>query len=364
MSETGFGIGRQRVSSRGGFIFSLLVRVEQVRECTCLPALPSHEVHVSSLSSSMLQCLSQHGSVLCSHQVICTVFVDTYLHTVAISDQSEVRIHSCASSSANSMFANNRTSNVELAAAEQRRFISGQSVQVVEQFHHDREVQNTRKQRKEEEFKRAHFEHFGTYGVDDTDYTIKLQKWVLHFAMPVCSVCGSHQQTALRSNSCLNPKVPPLCETCQKGLHWIPHPNDIPEVLHGFSLDMRFALRPVELHQGDIERGTNLGYRHTTRPSRLSWSAVPVETKINRLTGVQHHKAQKAFQYLMSQPLSAYSYWVNKHRRWLRHQRGDKNWGYSGLTAVSIECALWPDLYCWTVWCERQYTTEESSYVS
>lgn len=94
----------------------------------------------------------------------------------------------------------------------------------------------------------------------------------------------------------------------QKGQHWIPHPNDIPEVLRGFTLPMRFALRLVELHQGEVQRGSHLGYRHTTRPSRLSWSAVSVETKFNVLTGVDHYRARAAFDYLMGQPISAYGY--------------------------------------------------------
>ena len=242
------------------------------------------------------------------------------------------------------MFPNSNPSEIERALFNRRGFVSGKSDETVDQFYREVAKSVDRKTRKVQAFQESHLQTFGSLGDNSEEYEVHVQNWVMHSAVPVCPRCASVYHCYLKSNSAINPRLPPTCDTCKQEKYWIPQFEDFPNELRGIFTEVRHALRPVELHQGDIEKGWSLGYRHTTRPSRLSWSDTDVVTKIQNLDQDHRTQAMRAHIFLMQHGSSSYAHYERKHTD-PHHDSG-----------VTVDCSRQP----WSAHCGPIYAVGQS----
>ena len=115
------------------------------------------------------------------------------------------------------------------------------------------------------------------------------------------------------------------------------------------------ALRPLDIDAGKYERA-QYGYRVHTAMMTFAWSAKTVSTKIRELPRRDAARAQRAYDYLMSQEASAYKDFIERHRAFRRRHSNakekDRKRPLRFIEEQGIECALWPHLYWRTEMCE------------
>ena len=102
--------------------------------------------------------------------------------------------------------------------------------------------------------------------------------WIKGGAFIECQSCGPLGQQSLNEHveSKNNfKKTTENCITCSTGVHYVPQPEDVPDVLRGLTRATVLPLRPVELHCGTIVRGHRNGYRQSTKPVCLSVGSLP-----------------------------------------------------------------------------------------
>ena len=126
----------------------------------------------------------------------------------------------------------------------------------------------------------------------------------------------------------------------------VPQPTDIPEELRDLRPAQIYALRPVELHQGDLVRDHEHGYRRFTAPSCLSWARTSVRTKIDQLPPGLQGRARTAFRWLLRNN-AAYLSFAGRHEAWIRAGavEATRRWRFVDIATPAVECALWPHLY-------------------
>lgn len=101
------------------------------------------------------------------------------------------------------------------------------------------------------------------------------------------------------------------------------------------------------------------GYRLKTGMTKLSISQKSVLEKIHEIGDREHRKLCRiAYEYLMSSATSSYSHFVQL-RNDLIESESDLNCFDFSLT-IGIECALWPNLYPFTSWCESSISGKNS----
>ena len=137
--------------------------------------------------------------------------------------------------------------------------------------------------------------------------------------------------------------------------------NMIPQELQNISLDVLWALRPLEPDVG-LPAFAKHGYRVHTDMIRFWWRPQTVEAQLASLEDDQDRAAaQAAYHYLMNSADSSYSQFVQMHERFLRRHRTSltgeaDDWllrrPRRALEEVGLECAVWPHLYPRTGMCE------------
>jgi len=181
----------------------------------------------------------------------------------------------------------------------------------------------------------------------------RLAAWVQDRATVVCLRCSSMVTPELEARALkqdqMRPDSIPSCPSCSQTTYPVPHPDAIPWVLRGLSMDAVRALRPCVLHQGEWQRTSSQGYLYATDVSGISWDRQSVPDKIAALPAGMRARAGRAREHLLASPVATfYRHFVSKHDAWL--QRGaaeDKRWWPpSDIFAEGLECCLWPHLYC------------------
>ncbi|CAJ1415319.1 unnamed protein product [Effrenium voratum] len=185
----------------------------------------------------------------------------------------------------------------------------------------------------------------------------RLRLWSVAQAWAPCATCGAVQgrafdlavltDTGVEADAA---KAVGACRFCRAG-HVVPQADDFPAVLVGLRPRQLVALRPVVLHQGERIQGKGELIRHGG-PTRLAWAACHVRDQVAALPAAWQERALDAFHFLCSHAESAYGEWVQRHEAMLRDDRGGSSLGPFGLLEPHVECALFPDLYPWRVWCE------------
>ena len=140
----------------------------------------------------------------------------------------------------------------------------------------------------------------------------------------------------------------------------IPRFEDIPEELKKLTNSNIKALRAFELDCGMYKRYTH-GYRARTGMITLK---IPEKTVLQKIAEIDSERERErcatAHSYLMNSSASSYSYFVNL-RETLKHAGGSLNC-FNFRNTIGIECALWPNLYPFTDWCESAMSGTSSRH--
>ena len=158
--------------------------------------------------------------------------------------------------------------------------------------------------------------------------------WITEGTFIECQSCGSLVQQSLKVHVVSKNDFMKTTESrtsCSRGVHNVPQPEEVPNVLRGVMRVMVPALRPVELHCVTTARAHRHGYGHSTKPVSLSWPLASVETRIDALEGNQRRKARRAFAYPLETENPRLSCFVVEHREWLTTGESRRYWSLNGL---------------------------------
>ena len=182
------------------------------------------------------------------------------------------------------------------------------------------------------------------------------RRWCTYGAWAICPHCDVLHPRKLtqRSLDLIEASTPyEPCGQCAKPRCYVtPKFSDFPPELVGLTLPQVRALRPIDLHQGDMPKRAN-GYRVHDRRTMLTWSREPVVDKISALEPACALRTKAAYKWLMANEGSQYASYIRRHTDALAHP------GEHGLALPArallwpcIENALWPHLYPWADWCD------------
>lgn len=185
------------------------------------------------------------------------------------------------------------------------------------------------------------------------------QYWAENGSFYVCQHCNSIVSVKLPYNFTKrpNPNKRTKCQ-CLKQRYFVPRMHDIPHQLLHLSKECVHALRPFHLYCGNYKRQQH-GYRVKTGMIELSPSQKPILEKIRDLP--DHYDCQMccvAYQYLMLCSNSSYVHFVNLREEILQNEGTLNCFDFS--VTVGIECALWPNLYPFTSWCESTLSGKQT----
>lgn len=197
----------------------------------------------------------------------------------------------------------------------------------------------------------------GTNAILTTSSALKL--WAESKSFYICDNCNSIIPAHLPYNFAKNGKVSKKkkCK-CKASRYKVPRYNEIPDVLKNLSIDNIKILRPFILDCGPYEREAH-GYRVKTGMVKLSISKRSVIEKIRDLPNhVDRCKCRNAYEFLIVNPNSHYAHFVNLRNKLFEDGTNINTFDFS-LTS-GIECALWPNLYPFSSWCESCLSGQQS----
>ena len=138
--------------------------------------------------------------------------------------------------------------------------------------------------------------------------------------------------------------------TCSQSCYVVPRHKDIPSCLLSLTLEDINILRPFYIYFEEHEQ-KNHGYRVKCCPIKLRTLQQSVEEKIGAVTdATQKLHCQNAYVYLMENSVSSYSHFVQLREQIVAESRSLNLFNFKDTE--KIECALWPNLYPSTAWCE------------
>ena len=178
-----------------------------------------------------------------------------------------------------------------------------------------------------------------------------LEFWAVHSSWSYCRSCKLLVSRKLLPSHARRPvvKYEPKCQ-CQASRYKTPQYAEIPSALRGLTFTEMTTLRPLDLHNGDYNRQQH-GYRKKNSMTRVTWSALSVQEKINNLRNPQSkRRCLEAYEYLMAAAASSYRAFVSRREEDIAAGRSINL--YNTYENRGIECALWPCLYPVTSWCE------------
>ena len=152
---------------------------------------------------------------------------------------------------------------------------------------------------------------------------------------------------------------------CSTNRYVVPCFNSIPEPLRQLTKENIRTLRPFDLDRGVYERQSH-GYRVKTAMIALRTCNIPIAQKIQSIVNDSDSlKCLHAYQYLMNSEDSSYSRFVSLREELLENSTLLNPFDFE--KTKGIECALWPNLYPYTDWCESMIcgkTTRQSAKIS
>ena len=145
---------------------------------------------------------------------------------------------------------------------------------------------------------------------------------------------------------------------CTTKRYIVPRITDIPPVLKNLTKADVLALRPFDLDCGIYERHPT-GYRLKKGMIKLLVSRVSVEEKIQSIhDNAARTRCMNAYKFLMNSADSHYSYYVSLRNRFFEDNKSLNAFNIN--ETVGLECALWPNLYPRTDWCESAISGSDS----
>ena len=175
--------------------------------------------------------------------------------------------------------------------------------------------------------------------------------WANYGSWTFCSQCNSVSVKILPHNFSNRPKndQSKTC-ICSQLRYIVPLYKNIPTSLLSLTVDDITILRPFYLFLEKYERAAH-GYQVKCCPIKLRISDISVQEKIDNLTdATQKERCQNAYDYLMSSNQSTYSQFVHLRETCVAENTAINLFNFKQTEA--IECALWPNLYPYTAWCE------------
>jgi hypothetical protein len=134
--------------------------------------------------------------------------------------------------------------------------------------------------------------------------------------------------------------------------------NEIPTAVLNLSAQCIRALRPFDIDCGAYKRQTH-GYRVKTGMLQLHVSQKSVLNKIRDLPDSEdRRKCRVACEYLMNSHDSSYSHFIELRQQIVEGEAMFNTFDFS--TTIGIECALWPNIYPFTNWCESTICGKEA----
>ena len=227
---------------------------------------------------------------------------------------------------------------------------------------------------KQEENQKREF--YSRHNLHDEDVTFTAESayniakdltfWMENSSWSYCKTCKLLDPQKLLPSYGKRPEIKTTRQcSCINKRDVCPSFQEIPLLLQNLTQEDIFTLRPLDLHTGDCQRLQH-GYRQKKGISRVTWSKTSVEEKIACIDDEdKKRRCLRAYNHLMKTKESSYSKFVVQREAALPSSRGINLYHYQDGDA--IECALWPNLYPYTSWCEsvvKRQTTRESSKVA
>ncbi len=129
--------------------------------------------------------------------------------------------------------------------------------------------------------------------------------------------------------------------------------KDIPSCLLSLTVDDINTLRPFYLYFEQYERKSH-GYQVKCCPIKLRTSEQSVKEKIRSLNDA----SQNAYDYLVTANDSSYSHFLRLREKIIAEGTSLNLFHFSDTRG--IECALWPNLYPFSAWCESNISDSGS----
>ena len=178
-----------------------------------------------------------------------------------------------------------------------------------------------------------------------------LQRWCTTLSWSKCPECNSiFTEKLLPSFTKLQ-----KCQTrhqcqCSSNRYMVPRHENIPLELRSLAELHVATLRPFEIDSGRYER-MKYGYRKKTGILRLSCSKDPVEQKIALLPSERDRDiCTTALHFLLSTSSSSYKKFYDMRNDFASAHKEPNI--FDVYKWEGIECALWPNLYPFTTWCD------------
>lgn len=190
------------------------------------------------------------------------------------------------------------------------------------------------------------------------DSAFSIENWAKHCSFYTCSVCNSIVFVQMPHNFAQKKVSERTKCHCHTRRYIVSQINQIPIVFQNLSIQNVITLRPFDLDCGVYKRKQH-GYRVKTGIIKLTVSPNSVMQRIRQLTNDDDmQRCKQAYQYLMTAENSHYSHFVNLREELV--QANDNIITFDYISTSGIECALWPNLYPFSSWCESIISGESS----
>lgn len=178
-----------------------------------------------------------------------------------------------------------------------------------------------------------------------------LHFWATYSSWSYCLKCKSLFSKILPYNFSKRAKNKSVTVcSCSTERYVIPLYENIPTVLLNLTVEDINVLRPFYLFFENTETQSH-GYRVKCCPIKLRISNKSVLAKIAALSDeTQKERCKNAYNYLISSEESKYSHFVHLRDHISEQDRTLNLFNFKDTEG--IECALWPNLYPFTSWCE------------
>ena len=186
-----------------------------------------------------------------------------------------------------------------------------------------------------------------------------LHFWMVHCSWTYCAKCKMLLEQKVMPNYSKRPMFKSLKQcSCSQNRYVTPAIREIPKELKNLTMQQIYALRPFDVHLGEVKKSNN-GYRQESTMFRVSWSKKKVSEQILELEPEQQRKARKAYDWLMNCAQNKYKHFVQLREHQIT--MGKKFNLYNYAERYGIETALWPHLYPFDNWCKTNLKGNSSS---
>ena len=209
---------------------------------------------------------------------------------------------------------------------------------------------------------------FLTCSLSDSEYPIQkpnpaqdvvdnLSFWIKYLSWTYCDTCHLLKKQLLPHNFQKRPVTKPHPCICKLNKYVIPDWENIPLALSFLEMEDFVVLRPFDIDCGTYERMKH-GYRVKRGAFKLTTLKDSVEEKIAALSDSQRRqRCRQAYIFLMNCSESSYRDFVQLRKDLVEQSQQISIFNVFHLKG--LECALWPSLYPYTVWCESSISGKE-----